>query len=39
MTVLIVVLAYIAGIAVGAIFRDDMRDLYDDARELLRRTE
>lgn len=37
MTVAIVVLAYIAGIAVGAIYRDTLRDLYDDARELLRR--
>ena len=37
MTVLIVLIAYAAGIAVGAVYSDTLRDLYDDARELLRR--
>lgn len=37
MTLLLVILYGLVCIAVGAIYRDTLRDLYDDARELLRR--
>ena len=37
MTLLLIILAAIAGVAVGAIYSDRLLAMADDARELLRR--